>query len=215
MPPRFIANQLSRPTGIGGRIIRALMNHGNAALNGYAVQQLELSPEESVMEIGFGGGLALKHLIDRAAFVCGVDRSLDAVKAARARYYKAVRAGAADFCQGVVECLPVSNAVFHKVLSVHTVYFWDLEDGAREIARTMKHNGRVVLGFVPKARMDRMNMPADIFTSREPQDVVDTLSSCGFKDVEERRPSPDSAWRVVTGLRRGTGFKPVLVGAGL
>jgi arsenite methyltransferase len=60
------------------------MKHGNAALNGYAVEQLELSPEESVMEIGFGGGVALKYLIDRAA--SGVHRSSDAVRAARACY---------------------------------------------------------------------------------------------------------------------------------
>lgn len=30
----------------------------------------------------------------------------------------------------------------------------------------------MVLGFLPKAHMDRMNMPAEIFTPREPDEVI-------------------------------------------
>lgn len=201
MAPRFVAKQLSRPTGLGGALIRTLMNRGNARLNGYAIDQLRLSREDSVIEIGFGGGVALPPLLSRAAFVCGVDRSPDVVEAASRRFSNPVRAGRAEFRLGAVESLPSPDGAFDKALSVNTVYFWDsLEGGAREIARVLKREGRVVLGFVPKAKMDRMNMPTDIFTAREPDDVAAALRNAGFGEVEVRQPR-DTGWMVATGKR--------------
>ena len=84
MAPRFIARQLSRPTGFFGRIMGQLMNWHNAKLNSYAVRQLELTPSDHVLEVGFGGGVTLRSLLASAAFVAGVDRSSDMVGRAKA-----------------------------------------------------------------------------------------------------------------------------------
>lgn len=58
--------------------------------------------------------------------------------------------------------------------------------------------GRVALGFLPKTHMDRMNMPADIFTPREPDEVIAALRDAGFEDTELRSPSTDAACLVAT-----------------
>ncbi|MES0092155.1 class I SAM-dependent methyltransferase [Mesorhizobium sp. M0030] len=203
MAPRFIAKQLSWPTGIGGWLVRAGMNRGNARLNGYALNELRLVPEDRAVEVGFGGAVLLPQLLRGAAFVCGVDRSQDVVNAACRRFADAVRAGRAEFRVGLVEDLPLPDSTFDKALSVHTVYFWQsLRAGSAELARVLKPGGRVVLGFLPKAHMDRMNMPADIFTPREPDEVIAALRDAGFSDPEVRRPSTETAWLVVTGMRR-------------
>jgi arsenite methyltransferase len=202
MALRFIAKQLSWPSGIGGWLVRAGMNRGNARLNGYALDQLQLVPEDGAVEVGFGGALIVPQLLRGAAFVCGVDRSQDVVDAAGRRFADAVRGGRAEFRVGTVENLPLPDATFDKALSVHTVYFWqNLRAGTAEFARVLRPGGRVVLGFLPKAHMDRMNMPADIFTVREPDEVVAALQDAGFGDTEVRRPSPETAWLVVTGVR--------------
>lgn len=179
------------------------MNRGNARLNNYALDQLQLGPEDRVVEVGFGGAPILPHLLQRAAFVCGVDRSQNAVGAAARRFGDAVRARRAEFRVGMVENLPLPDATFDKGLSVHTVYFWQsLRTGSAELARIIRPSGRVVLGFPPKAHMDRMNMPADIFTPREPDEVITALNDAGFSDTELRRPSPETAWVIATGVRR-------------
>jgi hypothetical protein len=69
------------------------MNRGNARLNTDALDQLELMPDDRVLEIGFGGGPVLTRLLGGASFVCGVDRSDDVVSAASRKYADAVRAG--------------------------------------------------------------------------------------------------------------------------
>jgi arsenite methyltransferase len=202
MPPRFIARQLSCPTGFFGRIMGRLMNRHNAKLNAFAVRQLELTPSDRVLEIGFGGGITLPSLIAGAAFVGGVDRSRDMVRRAKARFPEAVAAGRADFREGNVEELPFEASSFGKVCTVNTVYFWSsLDAGFAEIHRVLSSGGRVVVGFLPKDRMDRLGMPTDIFTSRAPDDVIAALTKAGFSDVRLERPESTTPWNVIVATR--------------
>jgi SAM-dependent methyltransferase len=178
-----------------------LMNRGNAALNAYSLAQLGLLQTERVLEVGFGGGAALPRLLSKAAYVCGVDASPDVVNAANARFANAIRSGRADFLSGTIEHLPLPDDSFDKVLSVHTVYFWkSLDGGAREISRVLKNGGRVILGFVPKTTMDRMGMPPDIFTPREPDEIAAALQEAGFSAIELRKPRGDLGWMAATAV---------------
>ena len=151
MPPRFIARQLSCPSGLPGRIVGRLMNRRNARMNAFAVTQLELQPADRVLEIGFGGGVTLPTLIAVAGSVTGLDRSRDAVNLANARFSTAVKAGRAQFRVGVVESLPFESGHFTKVCTVNTVYFWkSLDQPFAEIFRVLAPRGRAVIGFLPK-----------------------------------------------------------------
>jgi len=202
MPPRFIARQLSCPNGALGYLVARLMNRGNAGMNAFAVSQLELRRSDRVLEIGFGGGVTLPSLLEVAAFVAGVDRSGGMVKRAKSRFSGAVAAGSADFREGRVEALPFGSGSFAKVCTVNTVYFWNsLGAGCAEIHRVLAPGGRVAIGFLPKERMDRMGFPADIFTSRSPDEVTAALTHAGFSSVRIERPEPTTPWNVIVATR--------------
>jgi arsenite methyltransferase len=203
MAPRFIARQLARPHGLLGRPIGWLMNRHNAAMNEFAFRLLELAPSDRVLEVGFGGGLVLPRLLAGTQFAAGVDRSQDVVSRANARFADAVRAGRADFREGRVEALPFEAASFGKVLTVNTIYFWEsLGAGFSEIGRILAPRGRVVVGFLPEARMRRMRMPADIFKLRAPEDVIVALQATGFGSVRVKRPQPSTPWNVIVATRQ-------------
>lgn len=202
MAPRFIAKQLSNPSGFLGVIIRHLMNRHNARMNAFAVNALELEPSDRVLEIGFGGGATLPSLIRKAAFVAGVDRSHDVVSWAKRRFTKSIKAGRAEFRHGQIEALPFEAATFDKVCTVNTIYFWtSLDAGFAEIYRVLRRGGRVAVGFLPKERMDRMGVPDDIFTTRAPQDVVEALARAGFSKTRVERPEAHTPWNVVVATR--------------
>lgn len=202
MAPRFIARQLSRPSGFIGVAIRHLMNRHNARMNAFAIQQLQLEPADHVLEIGFGGGVTLPALLNAAAFTAGVDRSSDVIDWAQRHFNKAIKAGRAEFRQGNVESLPFERTTFDKTCTVNTVYFWtSLDAGFAEIHRVLKPRGRVVVGFLPKERMDRMGMPEDIFTTRAPRDVIEALTKAGFRDARVERPEPKTPWNVIVAAK--------------
>lgn len=200
--PRFIARQFARPSGILGRIVARLMNRGNAGMNAFAVRMLDVGATDRVLEIGFGGGVTLPSLIASAAFVAGVDRSRDMVKRARKEFAEAISSKRADFYESNVERLPFTPASFGRICTVNTVYFWASLDAAfAEIHRVLAPNGRLVVGFLPKERMDLMDLPTDIFTARTVEEVVAALARTGFQDVRVERPQPTTPWAVVVAMR--------------
>ena len=200
MPPRIVARQLSHPHGFLGRIIRMLMNRTNAQLNAFAIRQLQLKATDRVLEIGFGGGATLPKLLAAAASVAGLDRSHDAVESARARF--SGMGDRTDFRQGSVEAMPFDGGSFDKALTVNTVYFWtSLDAGFSEIHRVLSPGGLLVVGFLPKESMDRLDFPADIFTSRAPEDLIAALGRHGFANARIERPDPSTRWNVVVASR--------------
>jgi ubiquinone/menaquinone biosynthesis C-methylase UbiE len=202
MPPRFIARQLSHPTGILGRVMGRLMNRHNAKMNAFVVRQLDMRLSDRILEIGFGGGVTLPSLIEGAAFVAGVDRSRDMVAAARAKFSVAVDNGRAEFREGTVEAIPFADATFGKVCTVNTLYFWSsLDAGFNEIHRVLLPEGRLVIGFLPKEWMDNAGYPSDIFTSRTPDEVIAALTRAGFKHVRIERPESMTRWNVIVATR--------------
>ena len=46
-----------------------------------------------------------------------------------------------------------------------------------------------------------MGMPADIFTSRAPGEVIAALGKTGFADVRVERSEPTTAWNVIVATR--------------
>lgn len=202
MAPRFIARQLSRPSGWVGTLIMLLMNRGNAKLNAFALEELAPRRSDKALEVGFGGGLLLPHLIARSGHVCGVDLSDRALEAAKLNFAKDIAAGRAEFKKGAVEALPCADSAFEKAISVNTVYFWkSLDAGFKELHRVLAPGGRLVVGFLPKEFMDRMNMPADIFTPRTPDDITKALQNAGFDAVRSVRPNASTKWQVASGTR--------------
>lgn len=203
MPPRIIARQLSCPSGLLGRLVSFLMNRRNRMMNAFAVRQLEVEPTDRILEIGFGGGVTLRYLIENSGFVTGVDRSRDAVLHAQSRFSREIAAGRAVFHECSAASLPFDEASFDKALTVNTVYFLEsLESSFREIHRVLAPGGTLAIGFLPKEWMERMGMPADIFTSRTADEVVSALTHAGFDVVQEKKPCPAPAWLVVVANKR-------------
>jgi arsenite methyltransferase len=202
MPPRFVARQLARPTGFFGRVVGKIMNRHNGRMNAFALQQLEVTSSDRVLEVGFGGGVTLPDLITGAAFVGGVDRSPDAVRWAERRFSAAVADGRADFREGTVEAIPFDDASFGKICTVNTIYFWrSLDAGFAELHRVLSPGGRLVVGFLPKEWMSPPAFPGDIFTGRATEEVVDALKNAGFKSPEIKRPEPTTRWNVIVAMR--------------
>src|SRR3979411_693897 len=117
MRPLF--EQFARPSGWLGRIAGSLMAKG-ADDDRWLVDLLDVQPEDRVLEVGFGPGVAIELMAARASRepVCGVARQPPT------RNWQASQAGRIQLRQGTVSALPFPDASFTKALTLHSIYFW-------------------------------------------------------------------------------------------
>src|ERR1700733_1368283 len=91
-----IAKQLGHPRGVGGRMVGLALNRGNRGFVSAAVQELHADGDALVADVGFGGGVGLKLLLDsvgQSGSVHGVEVSDTMLEQAARRYRRQIAAG--------------------------------------------------------------------------------------------------------------------------
>jgi arsenite methyltransferase len=179
-----------------------LMNRGNQRINAFAIRQLSVAPSDRVLEIGFGGGSTLRHLIDKGGYLAAVDRSRDVIRRAESRFSQDVAVGKATFHEGTVDALPFGQSSFDKILTVNTVYFWEsLDRGFREIRRVVAPRGCHGRGFSSEGVYGQ-DGDADGYI-HQPHNRGNSYGSekAGFSDVQIPKPELNTGWAIVKCIR--------------
>jgi ubiquinone/menaquinone biosynthesis C-methylase UbiE len=184
---KYISAQLRKPTGLFGRYVMThLLNRINLSLNHLALEVLRLSPDDHVLEIGFGGGSLLAEMsrITIRGKITGVDFSRDILDAGLKRFKTLAGNGAMELsCADVME-LPFEAGAFSKVCTVNTIYFWsDPQCAFSQIHRVLKDEGTVVVCFSPKVSMQGRSPKLHNFILYDPEEVVSLLTAAGFRNV--------------------------------
>jgi SAM-dependent methyltransferase len=154
----------------------------NARRSRWAVDLLDVQPTDRVIEIGFGPGVALAELAERAGagLVVGVDPSPVMLRQACHRNAAAIRAGRVQLHLAPVENLPEDlGGPFDKLLAVNTVGMWH-DPAARlaDLAGRMRDGGRVAL--VSQPRCPGATAETTIASGRE---LAGYLREAGFSDL--------------------------------
>ncbi|MGH2370537.1 MAG: class I SAM-dependent methyltransferase, partial [Chloroflexota bacterium] len=110
-PLRRLFAQFAQPSGLLGHVAGFLMARTDAD-DRWVVELLDVQPDDRVIEIGFGPGVAIGLLAERATagLVAGVDPSEVMVRQATRWNRAAVRAGRVELRQGATAALPYPDA---------------------------------------------------------------------------------------------------------
>ncbi len=176
--------QFACPTGKIGWLVGHLMGVKNAKMNAFAVEMLDVQPNDRVLEIGFGHGKAIRAIAERAkiGFVAGVDISDVMVRQAARRNLDHIVAGRVEVSRGTVANLPYEYGCFTKVLAVNNYQFWpNAELNLVEIQRVMREGSLLVLCL-------RMHSPSRFafapgFTEDEVAEIAGLVRWVGFRDI--------------------------------
>jgi ubiquinone/menaquinone biosynthesis C-methylase UbiE len=139
-----------RPEGLLGRLGGVIMSRVNRDAAAQVIELLDIRPDDTVLEIGFGPGVGIQLLLERIASgrVAGVDQSREMVGQATARNAGALRNRRADLRCGSAENLPFADETFDKALAINSMQAWsDAGAGLRETWRVLKPGGKVALCF--------------------------------------------------------------------
>lgn len=196
IPSKFFSLQARKPSGIIGRyLMTKIFNNGNADLNSFVKEILDLQKEDRVLEIGFGPGKLINEMADitTEGVVEGIDFSQVMLKQASKLNRQYISNGKVRLHKGECSVLPFDNESFNKLCSINTLYFWN-EPGKYfgEMFRVIKSGGKIVIGFRNDKQMSNLNLSEEIFRFYSKNDVVNILSDAGFSGahIKEKEGIP-------------------------
>ena len=175
--------QFGRPTGFWGHAAGLLMAHrtSNRRRNAWAVSLLDVRPEDRVLELGFGPGLAIRELSRIAAegYVCGIDHSELMLRWARRRNADGLRRGVVDLRLGSVDELPAFDALFDKILAVNTMVFGSEPVAClAELRRLLRPGGLIAVAHQPRGPG-----ATDETSAAKGREIAAALDRAGFSEV--------------------------------
>jgi arsenite methyltransferase len=172
-----ILRQLGHPRGLLGRFILWRLNCINRGMNDLTFRALNLTDEDHVLEIGFGGGTLIERILSKtAAQITGTDISTLAIKGATKRYNAAIQKGRLQLAPCDNTALPFENDSFSKACCVNVIYFWsDVAAMLVETHRILKSGGQFIVCYQENAPDGVKKFP--------PDQVEAILKTTGFIDV--------------------------------
>jgi ubiquinone/menaquinone biosynthesis C-methylase UbiE len=147
-PLELVEANFRKPTGWFGQVLGHVMAVQHKSLTMWAIELMNVQPGDCVLDVGCGGGMAVKLLSDRArdGFVAGVDYSEEMVAQATKRNEGRVQRGRVAIELGNAMALPYRDASFDKACAIETFYFWpDPLRGLREVHRILKPGGEIAI----------------------------------------------------------------------
>ncbi len=184
----IVAGQLGHPSGPLGKVVALMLNRGNRATVAAAVEAAEVTAGDVAADIGFGGGVGLPLLLERAGtdgVVYGVEISTDMLTRAKSRHTAEIGSGRLRLLAGSLDDLPFDADSLDAAITVNTLYFVeDLDRACAELARVLRPRGRLVVGVGDPDAMAKMPFTPYGFRLRPVADLEAALVRAGF-DVRE------------------------------
>lgn len=154
-----LARQLRKPAGKAGHDVALMMNRANRSLYQLTLEQLQLSPGDTILEIGFGNGALFPTMA--AAFpgvhICGIDYSDDMVREATELNKEMLSAGQLHLTSGHSNQLPYEAGRFAAVYCINVFYFWDKPvEHIREVHRVLQAGGLFAVTIRSRENLDQM-----------------------------------------------------------
>lgn len=194
---KIIAKQLRRPSGMLANKVGNKMNESNGFLNDFTIKTMQLTDNESILEIGFGNGKFFDKIFSNAnnLKISGLDFSPEMVKIAASNNPSAVSSGKLTLRFGSSDKIPFPDNSFDKVFCINVIYFWEQPaDHLKEIHRVLKHGGKFYTSIRAKENMIQMPFVQYGFNVYAPEEWITKLeaNSLHFVRTQKTENEPDA-----------------------
>jgi ubiquinone/menaquinone biosynthesis C-methylase UbiE len=183
----FIAGQFKKPTGLFGNFSSRVMVKGNGNRYSTLIKDLDIQPEDKILEIGYGPGIGIQ-MITRLCPTCtvyGVDFSKLMLKKAGKLNKPAIDQSKVHLFLGDYLKIPMEQNQYDKIFCLNVIYFWD--DLSKPLQKTnalLKPDGSFHIFMASANFLNEKKAPDAIFNKYTIEQVVEALYSAGFTQVE-------------------------------
>ena len=185
--------QFMRPHGEDGLKMIKEMNHGHEDISNFAMNCIDTSVDDDVLDIGCGGGVNIEKFLRRCpdGNVWGLDYSMVSVSESIKRNQEAVDMGRCQVIEANVCNMPIDDDTFDIVSAFSSIYFWpDFKNTLKKVFKIIKTNGQFMIacGSDGNDPNDENWVDADAgMTVYTEEQLIEYLKKAGFKEIKTYR----------------------------
>lgn len=179
---QYIKQNLKTPQGTIGYRVGEYMAIQNYELNTWAIELLDIQSNDSILEVGFGMGLAVRDMarLVTDGFISGLDCSELMVTQAKKLNKEGIASGRVDLRHGSVSDLIQFERSFNKILVVNNTMYW--ENAVEDLKNLKNHllpGGWISLVFQRSEELflkGKCKLEIDLY--------MEALNEAGYTNVE-------------------------------
>ncbi len=182
----------AKPQGIAGAEMLERMSESHSPVTDWALSHLEISGDERVLDIGCGGGAALKKMAAKITTgdLTGADYSEVSVEVSRKNNIVDIESGKMNIIHASVDSLPFENNSFDIIYTIESFYFWsDPVENLKEVRRVLAENGVFLIvadiyGDAELSQESRENVRKYKLFNPTADEFRKLLTDAGFSNVK-------------------------------
>ncbi len=194
-----LISQFMKPTGVIGNLAGYVMAHrpSNRERIVWTISILKIKPDDRILEIGFGPGVAIEQIskITKDGIIVGIDHSEVMVRHAGKRNREGIREGIVQIMLGSAASLPHFDKPFDKIFAINSFQFWNEPDEILgNLTKVLKPGGIIALTLQP-----RYDKSTDEGVRKIGEEILKRLEKAGYRNVriETKKMKPVSAVCVI------------------
>ncbi|MGN7176743.1 SAM-dependent methyltransferase [Paenibacillus sp. FSL R5-0490] len=185
----ILGKQFEKPEGLLGKLAGKIMYFENRKINKWTIVQLQINRRDSILEVGFGPGYSIKHIMDhwRHAETDGVDVSEDMKAAAAKLNDDYIQQGKVRlFVKDIHDYFP--DKKYNKIFSVNNYPLWTKpRESLQHLHGMLEKDGVIAITVQP-----REEGADETITKNLGQVIKADMEAAGFHSIsisyKEARP---------------------------
>jgi ubiquinone/menaquinone biosynthesis C-methylase UbiE len=150
----------------------------------WAAELTRLQPDDVVIDVGCGPGVAARYAARQGAHVLGVDPAPVMLRVAHRTTRRSLDV---RFLEGVAEALPIESDAASIVWALATAHHWaDIDRALDEMQRALRPRGRVVV-MERRTRAGATGLASHGWTAEQADAFVERLRDRGFEGCHVER----------------------------
>ena len=184
---KFMDN-CKKPTGKFGSMVVGAMNMGHAPLCKWALKEVKIPANISLLDIGCGAGGNIVRIqkLHPTIKISGMDYSPLCVE--KSKVYTSKHHVNSDIKYGDVMCMPYNDASFDMVTTFESIYFWtDPVKALVEIKRVLKNEGKalIVCEMTDPIKDKKWSSKYDDMKIYTTDELMKMAEVAGFKNIKK------------------------------